>query len=153
MNSRLLSCIVVSVFLLGIIGCSKHPDHVPVTVQINDKGVPVEGVSITFVAEDGSYAVGYTDDKGVAAMYTYEPEDGVKKGSYLVRLSKYEKIAAPTGEYDPATDSYGPGTNAPVNPNPPPLIPEKFLDPATSGLSVVVEKEIPLLVFDVGEGE
>ena len=148
---RISLFLVLPVFLLGLIGCSNLPDHVQVTVQVNDKGVPVEGVSITFVADDGAYAVGYTDEKGMARMYTYNPNDGVKKGSYLVRLSKYPKVEAPTGTYDPATDSYGPATTVAADPNPEPLIPRKFVSTETSGLSVVVEKAIPLLVFDVSE--
>ena len=135
----------LSVLLLGLSGCSEHPDHVPVTVQINDKSQPVEGVSVTFVAADGSYAIGFTEANGVAKMYTYRPNDGVKPGTYGVKLSKYEKTPIPTGSYDPATD-----TASPVS-DPMPLIPKKFIDTETSGLTAVVEKKTPLLVFEVGE--
>ena len=137
--------LIFTMFVL-LLGCSDlHPGHVPVTVQVNDNGKPVDGVSVTFVADDGSYAVGYTEPDGTAQMYTYKPKDGVKPGSYLVKLSKYEKASLVTETYDPATDKAIPISD-PVS-----LIPIKFSDIKTSELSVVVEKKILPLVFDVSE--
>jgi hypothetical protein len=142
---QIQSILIVSFLLLGFSGCSEHPDHVPVTVQINDTGKPVEGVSVTFVADDGSYATGFTDANGTAKMYTYKVNDGVKPGSYRIKLSKYEKAPAPADMYDPATDTAQPEFKPAL------LVPKKYIDAATSGLTATIEKKMPTLVFDVGE--
>ena len=143
---RIPLILIFSFLLFGFSGCLKHSGLYPVTVQINDKGEPVSAVSITFVADDGSYAMGLSDANGTAQMYTFKENDGVKPGSYRVRLSKYPAMPMPDGPIDPATDFA-----APVNPDPEPLIPRKFIKIETSGLTVVVDQKTPPVVFDIGE--
>ena len=133
------------ILLLGFSGCT-HSGLYPVTIQITDKGEPVDAVNITFVGDDGAYAMGLTDAQGISQMYTFVLNDGVKPGSYRIRLSKYPAVPMPTGPNDPAGDAFVPSLPAPV-----PLVPRKFLDIETSGLSAVVEKKTPTLVFDIGE--
>ena len=135
------------VLLFGQFGCSEHSNNVRVTVQISNKGQPVDGVSVTFVADDGSnsYAVGFTDMDGVAKMHTLKPNDGIKPGSYRIKLSKYEKTPLPSGSYDPAADVAQPEFQPAL------LVPKKFIDVETSGLTVVVEKKMPTLTIDIGE--
>ena len=143
---RVLIIIVLSILPLGLSGCFKHSGLYPVSVQINDNGKPVGGVSITFVGDDESYAIGFTDEQGSAQMYTYKLKDGVKPGSYRVMLSKYETVPLPDIPNDPALDA-----SVPSLPPPPSLIPKKFLSVETSGLTAVVDKKTPPVVFDIGE--
>ena len=142
---RISLIFVFSVLLFGLPGCFSHSGLYPVSVQINDDGKPINGVTVTFVGDDGAYAVGFTDAQGSAQMHTYKPRDGVKPGSYSIMLSKFEVMQLPVIPYDPATD-----VAVPV-PDPVSLIPKKFLNIKTSGLTVVVEKRTPPLVIDIGE--
>ena len=144
---RISSIFTLLILLSGLSGCA-HSGLYPVTVQIQDNGEPVDGVSITFVSDDGSdaYAIGFTDEQGVAKMFTFKQYDGVKPGTYHVRLSKYKAVPVSDTPIDPANDA-----SVPPPPDPVPLIPRKFLNIETSGLTLVVEQKTPTLTFDLSK--
>jgi hypothetical protein len=132
-------CLVLS--SLMVVGC--QPDTrppgakptKPVTVKVTYKGTPVEGATISFLADPAAY--GRTDAQGQAKMKTYVEGDGAIIGTHKVTIIKAE--AAVDNSADVATTEY-----APPDPNAPAaeaknLIPAKYGSPATSGLTAEVK--------------
>ncbi|HAH49497.1 hypothetical protein [Gimesia sp.] len=144
----------LSIFFLQ--GCGgtddDRPQRTAVSGVITFDGEPVEDASITFrpVDESGQTANGRTDEQGVFQMGTYEGTDGVVAGDYTVMISKLEsqEVAEVLPEDDP---NYDPNPK----PQPPPenLLPEKYSNAETSGLTVTVSegKEISDLKFELSE--
>ncbi|QDT93183.1 carboxypeptidase-like regulatory domain-containing protein [Gimesia algae] len=140
-------------FLQGCGGTEeKLPQRTAVSGIVTFDGEPVEGASITFrpVEESGQTANGRTNDEGQFQMGTFEGTDGVVAGDYIVMISKIKSksIAKVLPEDDP---NYDPDPQ----PEPPPenLLPEKYSQAETSGLTVTVLKgeEITDLKYELSE--
>jgi hypothetical protein len=137
--------------VLALCGCGESSgpkvEYVEGIVKLD--GQPVEGATVTFspASPDGVGAVGTTDANGVYRM-TALPDGAIDKGavagSYSVALMKVGSIdsGASISAEDPdyakkmAEMSSGAPSAAPKSNH---LIPEKFNNPATSGLKVTVK--------------
>lgn len=161
-NARMSQCLgSKSVLLLGcltVTGClgSNDPNRLPtqpVSVQVNHKGTPVEGATVTFISSEEKPvpAVGRTNAAGVAKMKTYEEGDGAVLGKHKVIIIKSEISNASPEAADTESPDYLPpspgGNPVPVLKD---LIPRKYTSPATSGLTAEVTEGKPLeLTFDL----
>lgn len=144
----------ISLFFLQ--GCGGTEDNLPqrtaVSGVVTFDGEPVEGATITFrpVEENGQTANGRTGEEGYFQMGTFEGTDGVVPGDYTVMISKIksQSVAEVLPEDDP---NYDPDPK----PEPPPenLLPEKYSNAETSGLTVTVSdgEEISDLKFELSE--
>ncbi|PQO46731.1 hypothetical protein [Blastopirellula marina] len=121
--------------LLNGAGCGPRldPNKIPVAVQINYKGNPVDEAVVIFVSEDGHYANGLTGSDGVARMGTNAPGDGVFVGSYKVAVDKSQLIE----ENDP-NDPTG---NKILRSETVYHIPARYSDFTKSGLTVDASKD------------
>ncbi|MBX6316173.1 MAG: hypothetical protein IRY99_25170, partial [Isosphaeraceae bacterium] len=123
----------VAITLLALVplGCGRSgPELAPVTGKVTYKGQPVPRGTISFQPVDpkqGAPATGTIEPDGTYTMQTTEPGDGVRPGQYRVAITAREE--APILDYIPKT------------PPPPPksLIPEKYENPETSGLTATVK--------------
>ncbi len=129
------------VMLLVPFGCSSQISVVPVTGTVEYNGEPVVGAAVTFVPEEGKSASGITDSSGKFTLTTNEDGDGAIPGNHTVTVLA---LAAPMPSDDeegsvevnevmePMEDDDGEITESTV-------IPQKYADPSTSGLTATIE--------------
>lgn len=135
---------------VGIVltGCpnSSRPATYRVTGTVTMQGKPVDGAVITFVptSNEGQAASAITDAEGKYALTTWQAGDGARPGEYRVKVSKQEQTAV-----DPAKMVKNLSIEEEQKiyveskkPRPPAksLVPSKYLDESTSGLSHTVPK-------------
>jgi hypothetical protein len=146
--SRFAAWAVVAgtVFLVGCSGGTgdpNRPDTAPVTGVVTLDGKPVEGASVSFQAQEGQHsAFGQTNAEGRYQLTTFVSGDGAVPGKYVVTIRKTESVG---GNAVPQDDpNYG------KQPLIPPtikfIVPEKYSNPKTSGLTATVsegENDIP----------
>lgn len=125
--------LLLALGLCLITGCAKRTGLYPVTVEVLAKGAPIDSVSVTFIEENGSYAVGLTDSRGIAKMYMRKPGDGVKPGHYKITLSKFAAPPVADKPLDPAKDAQPTPVFVPKS-----LIPIKYSEIEKSGLEIDV---------------
>lgn len=155
-HGRLAFSILAMVGLLGLMlnGCSKGPSRpktYPVSGTVTLNGQPVDGATVVFVPKAPSTggttnpqgpqaASGETDAQGRYSLGTFAKGDGAIPGEYLVKVFKYPKPTTPAGTSSGGEEEYQPPEE---NALPPPaaknMLPEKYANEQTSGLSFTVE--------------
>jgi hypothetical protein len=109
------------------------------------QGKPVAGAAVTFVPADeqGEAASAITDSEGKYALTTWQAGDGARPGSYRVKVSKQAVAAVdPSKMVQNLTIEEEQKIYVESKKPPPPpkrLIPAKFEDEQTSGLTHKVE--------------
>ncbi|MEN6493775.1 MAG: carboxypeptidase-like regulatory domain-containing protein [Thermoguttaceae bacterium] len=134
---------------LSTIGCGQakdpnRPDTYPVTGTVTHGGKPVEGAIVKFELADGSRsATGKTDASGKYALTTFGANDGALPGSYKVSILKYEAPPAPAATGDSMANYVPPEVTKNGQQPPPPknLLPTKYADAKTSGLTATVKSD------------
>jgi hypothetical protein len=123
MKSRQLS---LGIIVLTLAGCnsSSFDADVAGTITLDGKPVAPGVVSFSPVEQGKNASRGNIDTQGRYFLVTRH-ERGIDPGEYRVVVLVYEK-----------GDTPGPGERAPM---PPPLVPEKYLNVDTSGLTFTVE--------------
>jgi hypothetical protein len=107
-----------------------NPDMVPASGTVTYQGQPVANANVTFHS-DTQGGFGLTDAQGRFQLQSISPDDGALPGTYPVSIIKME-VTAP--KFDEGHPQY-------VPPPPPKyLVPKKYSDPRTSGLSATVER-------------
>ena len=153
----------VGILLLGlafVAGCSgagaDRPDTVPVSGTVVYKGKPVEGATVSFMAEGAPKpATGITDAEGKFQLSTFEFNDGAVVGEHVITVEKYEQGA----EAAQTTSSMEEAMNDPnalaemaaqfeeegeaAQAGPKSLLPPKYADPKTTPLKEKVTAEGP----------
>jgi hypothetical protein len=120
-------------------GAAERPETAPVKVTVNYKGAAVENATVTFSpkpSQEGRAAFGKTDRSGVARLKTSADTEGVVPGEYNVAIIKVERQAGTVISMDdPAYD----GAESVKETPPKSLIPKKYSNAASSGLSSSVK--------------
>jgi hypothetical protein len=121
----------------------------PVEVTVTRKGQPVADAMVTFVSETEPMVPsnGKTNAEGKATMMTYSSGDGSVLGKHKVMIVKMDEVQTKEmpGPDDPAYDP-----NAPLAPAPKSLLPKKYANVMTSGLTADVQKGQPnAITFDL----
>lgn len=142
-RTRALGGLVVVVALLGWTGCGPVciSQVTPVTCTVIYKGKPVEGATVAYIpamnargktVEGAAAAVGVTDALGKATLRAFPERLGAQPGDYGVVIQKIrDDLVTEDGRHFPQ----------PVRS----LIPAKYADYRTSGLTATVGDE-PLVV-------
>lgn len=148
-------CGLLAVCLLPLLGCSgsDRPALAKASGKVTLNGEPVSGATVMFLpAKGGRAASGVTDANGVYRMSGYDdPELGVAVGEHRVSVSKIGgegafalAPAAPASE-DPNANLVSPIAFQAEDPLNPPkieyLVPQKYGNPESSGLTVTVPAE------------
>lgn len=120
-------------------GCSGGREGDPngrvVTGTVTYKGNPVESANVTFLSANGA-AFGQTNAEGKFKLTTATGEK-VSQGQYQVSIVKKESL--PVAATPSSPDQYvPPDPNAPPAPAPKDLLPAKYSDVKTSGLTAAV---------------
>jgi hypothetical protein len=144
MNPRRLLLILASaVSLLMTAGCSAkvagRPKVVPASGRVLYNGQPLEGAHVTFTnptAKRSAYA--QTDANGQFSLTTFERQDGAVPGKQQISVSKVKM----TSQLDPGVDrtTVAPATKS-TTPERRWLIPERYGDVATSGLTAEISED------------
>ncbi|MEX0642093.1 MAG: hypothetical protein WD468_05300 [Pirellulales bacterium] len=117
--------------LLSAIGCNRMPETVSVTGQVTYRGQPLTMGDVQMVPRkiaDGKLrrpATSLIDKSGRFEMSTFKQGDGMVPGEYgvaIVAIRRYPNMMDP-------------------NDKPEYAVPERYVDPSTSGLSVVVPSD------------
>lgn len=140
-----LPCALALAGALVTVGCGtekvERPETVPVSGTIMYNGEPVGSANVIFRHKDGqSSSYGKTDAQGRFQLQTFEANDGARPGEYVVSVQKYEITKPELPEEHP---DYVPP------PPPKPLVPEKYMDPKTSGLTANVQDAENNFNFDL----
>ena len=118
----------------AVVGCGSEGAHiekvVPVSGTLTYQGKPLEFYQVTFMPEDGRRpAIGITDAAGKFTMGTNDAKDGAPPG-----MNKIAVVwVGPPSKQAPGSETI---IDDPSKlPKPKVKIPDKYNDPATSGLT------------------
>lgn len=126
------------VWLVTFVGCGRSDRHplgrVAGTVQYN--GQPIASGTLIFEITGARPASGTIVDGKIVEVTTYDPQDGAPVGD--ARIAVF--ATAPGSAATPADPAANPGAPIAIGPNymggaAKSLIPNKYNDPATSGLT------------------
>jgi hypothetical protein len=122
---------------LPVTGCgSSGPTTIPIRGEVYYKGAPLKDVPQGLVhyipkSADGRQASGRLQPDGSFVLTTFQSGDGVVPGEYDVVVSAYSARAELSREQVEAARG--------MVPKPGLVIPEKYTEPTTSGLSDTVD--------------
>src|SRR5882757_10120812 len=142
--------------IVGIVltGCSNssRPRTYPVTGTVTSQGKPVAGAAITFVptSNEGEATSAITDSEGKYALTTWQAGDGARPGEYRVKVSKQEETAVDPSKMVrnvPLEEDQKYVENKKPRPPAKSLVPSKYQDESSSGLSHTVPKGSS--IFDI----
>ncbi|MDR0336060.1 MAG: DUF4198 domain-containing protein [Planctomycetaceae bacterium] len=154
MSKIFIALFVLSILLINATGCSTGKSNFRVeTVEgfVTLDGSPVAGVTVGFSPVDsnaGKPAVGRTDAQGkfvLTATQGGEFGKGTMIGKYFVSLSKETLSREPTAQELANADKTGVMPEIPIVS----IIPKKYNDPQTSGLTAEVVKGKNNFSFDL----
>jgi hypothetical protein len=100
-------------------GCDRGPHVVPVRGTVTYLGTPLAVGGITFEPEIGRSAFGRIENGKILDVTTFEPGDGVIVGRARVGIQSTTNLGLVIEPHDP-------------------LIPPRYFDPTTSGLTVEI---------------
>jgi hypothetical protein len=145
---RLRSCALVFLSMLVLLGCGQlGPPMGRVSGRITYKDQPVPKATVSFMpkATGARPAIGFTDDAGYYHLTTTNPRDGALVGEHLVGIV----AKAP---YDgPIPPGAGAALLEELETQGKPLIPEKYFNSDTSGLTASVKAGSNTLDFALTE--
>lgn len=141
-RALLLASVLV---ILG--GCGKKGlDTVRVTGTVKLDGKPMAGASVLFSPKAGGRpASATTDESGSFSLTTLTPNDGALVGEHAVGVTLIQTKGA-TG------DPNAPGLSGSLNAAPASvqwIIPQKYANPTSSGLTVTVQSGMAPVVLDL----
>jgi hypothetical protein len=118
-----------------------RPPVYPATGVVEYRGRPLPGATVTFLAgkDDGTdpqaqMAYGQTDSTGRFRLRRFREYEGAVAGDYRVAVTKVEYIDSTPPNPDPGRD-YPPVEKS--------VLPDRYRDGATSGLTATVTPEGP----------
>ena len=141
------SAIVVAIFCLAAVGCGggpEIPELYSVTGKVTYQGKPVPNAKLVFIPEKedkkeagkpGNRPAAETNENGEYTVLWGQDAEGAPAGKYTITILAY----AP----------YGPGDD--TESAPPSLIPLKYNNPKTSGLTREVKEDDNVFNFDLDD--
>lgn len=117
-----------------------RPPVFPANGIVIYQGKPVAGATVMLESQSsdekarGKVAIGHTDSGGRFRVRTYKEYEGAVAGPHRVSVTKFEYVENKPANADPNIDY-------PLIPKP--LLPERYKDFATSGLTATVTEQGP----------
>jgi len=147
--------VLIGILVCWSAGCSDSKivtGYVEGVITFN--GEPVSSATITFNPQgtEGQSAVGFSNEKGVYKLTTQggKDEGGAIPGDYLVTISKSDVPIIPLDQANynqQTTQTTAPGVAPKYNA----ILPKKYNDPSTSGLTATVKKGKNTIPFELTE--
>ena len=139
---RICLSIVLCFGLFMSFGCGVGSTYVPVTGTLKIDGAFEAGVTLSFLPDaGGTNASATTSPMGSFTVRTSDKE-GCPPGKYAVTVIKLEQPK----NAKPAAPSIGPPMDMPQPVN---VLPVKFAKKETSGLSIIVERGMKPVEFEI----
>ena len=117
----------------------------PVAGTVTLDGAPVAKGTIIFESPGNRPATGQIEDGQIVNVTTFEPGDGVPMGEHKVAVSIVEEAASAVTSH-PSESGGGMDPNYMGGKS---LIPEKYSDPSTSGLTATITRGENTVSFEV----
>jgi hypothetical protein len=138
--------VFVACALLVCIGCRGGSDRAPtaeVTGNVTLDGKPLKEAAIFFKTDFARMAVGKVVDGAIVEVTTYEENDGAPVGENRIAIQSvvHEQPLAPSA--GPRGPSYAAKPMISV------VVPQKYANPASSGLTAMIEEGTNELAFDL----
>lgn len=140
--SKIISCIIL-VLMLCVAGCGgpARPAMAPVKGKVLLDNAPIEGAAVMFVPSGGGRpALGSTNAAGEFELMTFATGDGALLGEHKVSITKKE-ISGVVSE-DGLSGSVAPGGIQEKW-----IVPERYSQAETSGLTAKVERGMQPIEF------
>ena len=147
---RFLALLLLSPMPFAMAGCgsSDRPETAEIVGIVMLNGVPLSSGTIIFEPTNGRPARGRITDGQIVDVITYKADDGATVGLHKIAISSIAQkpentaLSAHPGDTQDIDDGYmGTGQS---------LIPERYNDPETSGLTAEIEPgQENVLVFDL----
>jgi hypothetical protein len=148
-SRRLFVAAWIAVIVPQFTGCGgsdeaavEHPKTTKIEGTITYNGSALEGATVTLVpktlpgeAHTANGAFGKSDASGKFTMMTFEPGDGAVPGEYQIMVQKFEVVAATGSDSE---ENYVPPEEGQSTPAPKSLIPDKYTQIKTSGLTATI---------------
>jgi hypothetical protein len=136
---------ILPVCLMIAAGCGPdRPLTIPVNGTVTVDGTPVEGASVMFMPQfQGRPAVGLTDTSGRFTLTTFARGDGAQPGQHKVTVT-LQKTTGFVADKDGLS-----GGIAPEGVRVEWLVPERYSNPETSGLSIEVRQGVSPVTLDL----
>jgi hypothetical protein len=129
-------------------GCNQtnHPLLAPVKGTVTVEGTPLAQGTIIFEGSGVRQAIGQIVEGQITHVTTYAPGDGVPVGSQrvVIQATEIPKSRKPEGDNPGNT----PATSLSLRPGEP-LIPVRYFNPATSGLTCEIKPDRNELTFEL----
>ncbi len=150
---RWVAASTLSVVSAALSGCGDGSPYAPVSGQLSYHGKPVEGASVMLrPVGEGRPAWAKTDSEGRFDLQTAKAGDGALIGSHKVSITAVKPVK-PSGPFDPDNEQaelLAELHNASRRRYKREwIIPEKFSNPSTSGLTFEVVRGENTLVLDL----
>ncbi|MEM7314373.1 MAG: carboxypeptidase-like regulatory domain-containing protein [Planctomycetota bacterium] len=141
--------VIAAVFSVSVLsGCGSSKTG-SVTGKVTLDGQPVSEASIAFRPKDGGrMSTGETNAQGEYTLTCYERGDGAIPGDHVVTVTKFEesKVKVPEGADELAVEFAASKKRQPKTKW---LVPEKYSEKETSGLTFTVERGRNTADFDL----
>lgn len=140
-----LTGLAVAANVMLVAGCGpSRPATIPVSGTVTLDGKPAAGAQVMLIPEDGGRpAEGTTDDSGGFNLRTFEASDGALPGRHAVTVVS-RRISGVNADADGLEGDVAPG-GVKVEW----LVPQRYSDPKTSGLTAEVVKGMEPLVLEL----
>jgi hypothetical protein len=137
---------VLLALLLGISGCGRgRPTTHPVSGIVTLDGKPLQGAGVMLMPEAGGRpAVGTTNQRGEFTLTTFDPNDGALPGKHAVTVVLKKTTSGVMTGPDGLSGPIAPGGIKEQW-----IVPKKYADPKTSGLSAEVRPGMEPLKLDL----
>jgi hypothetical protein len=148
---RLAVAILLLVGELTASGCGSHPSLGMVSGTVTFKGHPLDRGAIVFEVAGSRPATGKVVAGRICEVTTFEPNDGVPQGTARIAVFATQARAEESRTNETET-SARPPLGLPrdyMGMNQKPLIPLRYSDPASSGLSCKIAKGTNVIQLDL----
>jgi hypothetical protein len=149
--------LLMSLVPFVLVGCggSGRPPLGEVTGTVSYNGQPLQSGTIVFEVDGARPSTGKIVNGQITEVTTYDPNDGVPVGLARIAVFAVDGSGASPGPAPAETpagdpDSYKPGANY-MDAGSRPLIPAKYNDPSSSGLTWQIEEDENVLRLNLSD--
>lgn len=132
-----IAAVLLTIVAATSAGCGFRQPTAQVTGTVTFEGEPIEQGTIVFEGKDLRPATGKIENGKIIDCFTHDPGDGVPVGKHKVAIQATNtggSAVVSSPEEKTSTDYMGGGES---------LIPDRYTNPATSGLTATVTSSGP----------